>query len=171
MNYEDKEAEKLFNYHLNCQVEKMGQSIVHYFYELLRFDKDPKYGSIIIFLYHIQGADTDNHHWKNGLRFYRHLLNIKFKDNNRGRSKREDANFSKLSLNSHQNRWEKDNDSNGLVPSKYGITQDDNDKYRIFNGDGYLRDAELKVMNFKPWGCKSNTIKGKCWEEVNHTIR
>ena len=74
-------------------------------------------------------------------------------------------------MNSHQNRWEKDNDSNGLVPSKYGITQHDNDKYRIFNGDGYLRDAELKVMNFKPWGCKSNTIKGKCWEEVNHTIR
>ena len=112
-------------------------------------DKDPKFGSNIIFLYHIQGADTDNHHWKNGLRFYRHLLNIKFKDNNRGRSKRENANFSKLSLNSHKNSWERDNDSNGLGARKNDITQDDNDKYRIFNGDGYLRDAELKVMNFK----------------------
>ena len=60
---------------------------------------------------------------------------------------------------------ERDNDSNGLAARKYDITQDDNDKYRIFNGDGYLRDAELKVMNFKPWGCKSNTIKGKCWED------
>ena len=38
--------------------------------------------------------------------------------------------------------------------------------HRIFNGDGYLKDAELKVMNLKPSGCKSNVAKGKCWEEV-----
>ena len=42
----------------------------------------------------------------------------------------------------------------------------DNDRNRIFNTDGYLRDAELKVMNFKPFGCKSSIVKGKCWEEV-----
>ena len=47
---------------------------------------------------------------------------------------------------------------------------DSNDLHSIFNGDGYLRDTELKVMNFKPSGCKStsltNAVKGKCWEEV-----
>lgn len=52
-----------------------------------------------------------------------------------------------------------------------------NNLHRIFNGDGYLRDTELKVMNFKPSGCKSTSLpnegrkkaslkKGKCWEEV-----
>ena len=45
-------------------------------------------------------------------------------------------------------------------------TSKDNDRNRIFNTDGYLRDAELKVMNFKPFGCKSSIVKGKCWEEV-----
>ena len=118
----------------------------------------------LIFLNYIQGADTDNHHWKNGLRFYRHLLNIKFKGNTRGRSKREDANFSSFRTN-YNHYGKKDNNSNGSLPDM--DEKDDDDTYRIFNGDGYLRNAELKVMNFKPWGCKSNTVKGKCWEEVS----
>ena len=44
------------------------------------------------------------------------------------------------------------------------------DLHRIFNGYGFLRDTELKVMNLKPSGCKStsltNSVKGICWEEV-----
>ena len=93
------------------------------------------------------------------------MLNIKFKGNTRGRSKREDANLSNFRTNSHHH-GKKDNNSNASFTSMDGKDEDDDDTYRIFNGDGYLRDAELKVMNFKPWGCKSNTIKGKCWEEV-----
>ena len=97
------------------------------------------------------------------------MLNIKFKGNSRGRSKREDENFTKLRSNSHQNRGKKDNNANGSVEQMEDKEEDDTD--RIFNGDGYLRDAELKVMNFKPWGCKSNTIKGKCWEEVINLLK
>ena len=46
------------------------------------------------------------------------------------------------------------------------------DLAKIFDADGFLRETELKVMNLKPSGCKSNPRKtgafnsSKCWEEV-----
>jgi hypothetical protein len=61
-------------------------------------------------------------------------------------------------------RGRRKNSSNEFLGT--GKDKNDSDMRRIFNGNGYLRDAELKVMNFKPSGCKSNSVKGKCWEEV-----
>ena len=115
----------------------------------------------------IQGEDTDTHHWKNGLRFYQHLLNIKLKGHGRGRSKRAESNFSKIGKWTHNSvlsRGRRRNSSNEFIATNRN--NHDNDMQRIFNGNGYLRDAELKIMNFKPSGCKSNSVKGKCWEEV-----
>ena len=118
--------------------------------------------------YVFQGAERDTHYWKNGLRFYRHLLNIKLNgQGHRGRSKRdaEQKHQNRERRNQHfvtRQRMKQQTSSNGGTAE----TSKDNDRNRIFNTDGYLRDAELKVMNFKPFGCKSSIVKGKCWEEV-----
>ena len=46
----------------------------------------------------------------------------------------------------------------------------------IFNADGFLKDAELKVMNLKP-GCTSTPVRkagangSMCWEEVGIKLK
>lgn len=117
---------------------------------------------------YLQGAERDTHYWKNGLRFYRHLLNIKLNgQGHKGRSKRDAEQKQQHHERRNQNLVSRQR-MKQHISSNEGTagTSKDNDRNRIFNTDGYLRDAELKVMNFKPFGCKSSIVKGKCWEEV-----